>query len=156
MDLYLVQTKIKMLYICSKKTCYTCYKTHESLTQYWIYAQHVVFLSATKTLDVLLGTGFMRSTKRATFLGLLYFQMLIISIITFSMYAISRTIQNISFNTPYDLTTRIKSLICKITRFYMKIFVTSSYGTLNGISMIFPCITKNNLCPFSGRKFFVF
>ncbi len=29
------------------------------------------------------------------------------------MYAISRTIQNISFNTPYDLTTRIKSLICK-------------------------------------------
>lgn len=156
MDLYLVQTKIKMLYICSKKTCYTCYKTHESLTQYWIYAQHVVFLSATKTLDVLLGTGFMRSTKRATFLGLLYFQMLIISIITFSMYAISRTIQNISFNTPYDLTTRIKSLICKITRFYMKIFVTSSYGTLNGISMIFPCITKNNPCPFSGRKFFVF
>lgn len=109
-----------------------------------------------KTLDVLLGTGFMRSTKRATFLGLLYFQMLIISIITFSMYAISRTIQNISFNTPYDLTTRIKSLICKITRFYMKIFVTSSYGTLNGISMIFPCITKNNLCPFSGRKFFAF
>lgn len=113
-------------------------------------------LSATKTLDVLLGTGFMRSTKRATFLGLLYFQMLIISIITFSMYAISRTIQNISFNTPYDLTMRIKSLICKITRFYMKIFVTSSYGTLNGISMIFPCITKNNLYPFSGRKFFVF
>lgn len=160
MDLYLVQTKIKMLYICSKKMCYTCYKTHESLTQYWIYAQHVVFLSATlsatKTLDVLLGTGFMRSTKRATFLGLLYFQMLIISIITFSMYAISRTIQNISFNTPYDLTTRIKSLICKITRFYMKIFVTSSYGTLNGISMIFPCITKNNLYPFSGRKFLVF
>ena len=99
-------------------------------------------LSATKTLDVLLGTGFMRSTKRATFFQLLYFQMLIISIITFSMYVISRTIQNISFNMPYDLTMRIKSLICKITRFYMKIFVTSSYGTLNGISMIFPCITK--------------
>ena len=90
------------------------------------------------------------------FFWLLYFQMLIISIITFSMYAISRTIQNISFNTPYDLTTRIKSLICKITRFYKKIFVTSSYGTLNGISMIFPCITKNNLYPFSGRNFFVF
>ena len=68
---------------------------------------------ATKHMNPLPSTGFMRSTKRATFLGLLYFQMLIISIITFSMYAISRTIQNISFNTPYDLTTRIKSLICK-------------------------------------------
>ena len=134
MDLYLVQTKIKMLYICSQKTCYTCYKIHKSLTQYWIYAQHVVFLSATlsatKTLNPLLGTGFMRSTKRATFFWLLYFQMLIISIITFFLYAVSRTIQNISFNTPYDVTTRIKSLICKITRFYMKIFVTRSYGTL--------------------------
>ena len=133
MDLYLVQTKIKMLYICSKKTCYTCYKTHKSLTQYWIYAQHVVFLSATKTLNVLLGTGFMRSTKRATFFGLLYFQMLIISIITFSMYAISRTIQNPSFNTPYDVTTRIKSLICKITRFYMKIFTTGLFLIKYGI-----------------------
>ena len=134
MDLYLVQTKIKMLYICSQKTCYTCYKTHKSLTQYWIYAQHVVFLSATlsatKTLNPLLGTGFMRSTKRATFFWLLYFQMLIISIITFFLYAVSRTIQNPSFNTPYDVTTRIKSLICKIPRFYMKIFVTRSYGTL--------------------------
>ena len=78
------------------------------------------------------------------------------SIIHSFLYVISRTIQNISFNTPYDLTTRIKSLICKITRFYKKIFVTSSYGTLNGISMIFPCITKNNLYPFSGRNFFVF
>lgn len=39
-------------------------------------------LSATKTLNVLLGTGFMRSTKRATFFWLLYFQMLITSIIT--------------------------------------------------------------------------
>ena len=47
-----------------------------------------------------------------------------------SLYVVSRTIQNPSFNTPYDLTTRIKSLICKITRFYMKIFVTRSYGTL--------------------------
>lgn len=46
------------------------------------------------------------------------------------LYVISRTIQNPSFNTPYDVTTRIKSIICKITRFYMKIFVTRSYGTL--------------------------
>lgn len=63
------------------------------------------------------------------------------------LYAISRIIQNISFNTPYDLTTRIKSLICKITRFYMKIFVTRSYGTLNGISMIFSCMTRKKIIP---------
>lgn len=36
------------------------------------------------------------------------------------LYAVSRTIQNISFNTPYDVTTRIKSLIRKITRFSKK------------------------------------
>lgn len=82
---------------------------------------------ATKHINPLPSTGFMRSTKRATFFLLLYFQMLIISIITFSMYAISRTIQNPSFNTPYDVTTRIKSLICKITRFYMKIFTTGLF-----------------------------
>ena len=73
------------------------------------------------------------STKRATFFGLLYFQMLLISIITISMYAISRTIQNPSFNTPYDVTTRIKSLICKITRFYMKIFTTGLFLIKYGI-----------------------
>lgn len=70
---------------------------------------------ATKHINPLPSTGFMRSTKRATFFWLLYFQMLIISIITFFLYAVSRTIQNPSFNTPYDLTTHIKSLICKIT-----------------------------------------
>ena len=106
------------------KTCYTCYKTHESLTSQRIYAQHVVFLSATlsatKTLNPLLDTGFMRSTKRATFFQLLRFQVLITSIITFSMYAVSRTIQNPSFNTPYDVTTRIKYQSCKIIRFSLK------------------------------------
>lgn len=111
---------------------------------------------ATKHMNPLPSTGFMRSTsffcllhcllqKRwmccwaldlcvarnvLHFFRLLYFQMLIISIITFSMYAISRTIQNTSFNTPYDVTTHIKSPICKITRFYMKIFTTRSYGAL--------------------------
>jgi len=139
--------------------CYICYKWinllcingfHVASTFFYMLHFFVKFAKSSTSQRISC------STKRATFLGLLYFQMLIISIITFSMYAISRTIQNILFNTPYDLTTRIKSLICKITRFYMKIFVTSSYGTLNGISMIFPCITKNNLYPFSGRKFFVF
>lgn len=77
------------------------------------------------------------------FFLLLDFQMLITSIITFSMYVISRTIQNISFNALYDLTTHIKSLICKITRFYMKIFTMRSYGTLNDISMI-SCIATSN------------
>lgn len=42
------------------------------------------------------------------------------------MYAISRTIQNPSFNTPYDVTTRIKSLICKnrfkATKEFMEFF----------------------------------
>ena len=75
---------------------------------------------ATKHMNPLPSTGFMRSTKRATFFWLLHFQMLITSIITFSMYAVSRTIQNLSFNTPYYLTTRIKSQICKIPRFSKK------------------------------------
>lgn len=56
-----------------------------------------------------------------------------------SLYVVSRTIQNPSFNTPYDVTTRIKSLICKITRFYMKIFVTRSYGTLKRYIHDFLC-----------------
>lgn len=150
MDLYLVQTKIKMLYICSQKTCYTCYKTHKSLTQYWIYAQHVVFLSATlsttKTLNVLLGTGFMRSTKRATFFQLLRFQVLITSIITFSMYAVSRTIQNPSFNTPYDVTTRIKYQFCKIIRFSLK-------SSLYTIFWCYTTILNNNPYSFPGRDY---
>ena len=125
--------------------CYICYKWinllcingfHVASTFFYMLHFFVKFAKSSTSQRISC------STKRATFFQLLYFQMLIISIITFSMYVISRTIQNISFNMPYDLTMRIKSLICKITRFYMKIFVTSSYGTLNGISMIFPCITK--------------
>ena len=127
-----------------------CYKTHKSLTQYWIYAQHVVFLSATlsatKTLNPLLGTGFMRSTKRATFFQLLHFQMLITSIITFSMYAVSRTIQNISFNTPYDLTMSIKYQTCKIMRFSQK-------SSLYTIFWCYTAIRKNNPYSFPGRDF---
>lgn len=39
---------------------------------------------ATKHMNPVPSTGFMRSTKRATFFQLLHFQVLIISIITFS------------------------------------------------------------------------
>lgn len=77
---------------------------------------------------------------------LLDFQMLITAFQyyhPFFLYVISRTNQNPSFNTPYDITTHIKSLICKITRFYMKIFTMRSYGTLNDISMI-SCVDTNN------------
>lgn len=113
-------------------------------------------LSVTKTLNVLLGIGFMRSTKRATFFFASVFANADnIHHPSISLYVVSRTIQNISFNTPYDVTMSIKSLICKITRFYMKIFVTCSYGTLKRYIYYFPVYytKKNNPYSFPGRDF---
>ena len=79
--------------------CYiVCYKNAECVAGHWIYAQH----------------------ETCYIFQLLYFQMLITSIITFSMYAVSRTIQNPSFNMPYDVTTRIKYQFCKIIRVSLK------------------------------------
>lgn len=60
---------------------------------------------------------------------------------TFFLYIISRIIQNISFNTSYDFTMRIKSLICKTMRFSKKIFMSRSYGALNDIFKI-SCIAS--------------
>lgn len=54
-----------------------------------------------------------------TFL-LLYYQWSVTSIPHSFLYVISRTNQNTSFNTLYDLTTSLKSLICKIIRFSKK------------------------------------
>ena len=101
---------------------------------------------ATKHMNPLPSTGFMRSTKRATFFLLLYFQMLIISIITFFLYAVSRTIQNPSFNTPYDVTMSIKYQTCKIMRFSQK-------SSLYTIFWCYTAIRKNNPYSFPGRDF---
>lgn len=72
--------------------------------------------------------------------------MLIISIITFSMYAVSRTIENISFNMPYDVTMSIKYQTCKIMRFSQK-------SSLYTIFWCYTAIRKNNPYSFPGRDF---
>lgn len=110
--------------LCVARCFFVCYKNAESVAGHWIYAQH-------ETCYIFL---------------LLHFQVLITSIITFSMYAVSRTIQNPSFNTPYDVTTRIKYQFCKIIRFSLK-------SSLYTIFWCYTTILKNNPYSFPGRDF---
>lgn len=62
------------------------------------------------------------------------------------LYAVSRTIQNILFNTPYDVTTSIKYKTCKILRFSLK-------SSLYTIFWCYTAIRKNNPYSFPGRDF---
>ena len=112
----------------------------------YIYVPKKRATRATKHTNPLLGTGFMRSTSFFCLLhcllqkrwmccwaldlcvarNVLHFSASVFSDAdnihhpSISMYAISRTIQNPSFNTPYDVTMSIKYQTCKIMRFSQK------------------------------------
>ena len=123
----------------------------------WHFSYCHIFLL--NRLDVLLGTGFSVAVVGATNVAVTPTRMCFYIRSVFYtvwwnihhsfLYVISRTIQNASFNTPYDVTTRIKSWIRKIMRFSLK-------SSLYTIFWCYTAILKNNPYSFPGRDFLVY
>ena len=157
MDLYLVHTKIKNIY---KKNCEKSETSESKRINPLLGNRFIVSNSFLKVRQELRQSAESSARHRICCLTknetkcenagfALYASMkdvLFLIFMTLSLYIISTAIQNLSFNTPYDLTMHTNPLSCKIPIFSTNIFTMPSYGTLNNHIFLFMYCQQSIIC----------